>query len=204
MLQSFLSKLFKKEIGWRYSRTVAMGKAGKKYLFCSGLSSGPNFRFGTGSRGIEISRDSPGRDKKGYFKHGTVQDGIEPSRDWTGQFGRDWDTTGLHGTALIYYGIARDGMQKRFYTVFCTVHSKHSQCFLWYDCTFCTVLYANVTACHGMDELYPFIEWGAEKNKHTCVQRSSSSGVFVTFPSCCSNYCVTPHKKNEYTSPSRQ
>ena len=46
-----------------------------------GLSSGPDFRLGTGSRGIEISQDSPGRDKKGYFKHGTVQDGIEPSRD---------------------------------------------------------------------------------------------------------------------------
>ena len=30
MLRSFLSKLFKKETGWRYSRTVAMGKTEKK------------------------------------------------------------------------------------------------------------------------------------------------------------------------------
>ena len=30
MLQSFISKLFKKETGSRYSRTAAMGKTGKK------------------------------------------------------------------------------------------------------------------------------------------------------------------------------
>ena len=47
----------------------------------SGLSSGPNFRLGTGSRGIEIFRDFTRRHKKVYLKHGTVQDGIEPSRD---------------------------------------------------------------------------------------------------------------------------
>ena len=41
----------------------------------------PNFRLGVGSRRIEISRDCPGRDKKGYFKHGTVHDWIEPSLD---------------------------------------------------------------------------------------------------------------------------
>ena len=35
--------------------------------FKPGLSSGPNFRLGTGSRGIEISRDSPGRDKKVFL-----------------------------------------------------------------------------------------------------------------------------------------
>ena len=35
MLQSFLSKLLKKEIGWRYSRTAAMGKTRKKCLFFS-------------------------------------------------------------------------------------------------------------------------------------------------------------------------
>ena len=33
MLQSFLSKLFKEDIGWRYSRTAAMGNTGTKCLF---------------------------------------------------------------------------------------------------------------------------------------------------------------------------
>ena len=33
MFQSFLSKLFKNETGWRYCRTAAMGKTGKKCLF---------------------------------------------------------------------------------------------------------------------------------------------------------------------------
>ena len=59
--------------------TSSMIDSKLSHLICkvSGLSSGPNFRLGTGSRGIEITRDSPGRDNKGYFKHGTVQDGIE-------------------------------------------------------------------------------------------------------------------------------
>ena len=34
MLQSFVSKLFKKEIGWRYSRTAPMGKTGRKKNVC--------------------------------------------------------------------------------------------------------------------------------------------------------------------------
>ena len=33
MLQSFLSKLFKKYSGWRYARTAAMGISGKKGIF---------------------------------------------------------------------------------------------------------------------------------------------------------------------------
>lgn len=34
--------------------------------------SGPSFCLGTVSRGIKTSPDSPGRDRKGQFKHGTV------------------------------------------------------------------------------------------------------------------------------------
>ena len=49
MLQSFLSKLFKKEIGWRYSRTAAMEKRGEKVCFvriiCSRCCTRRNLRF---------------------------------------------------------------------------------------------------------------------------------------------------------------
>ena len=57
--------------------------------------------------GIQISRDCTGRDcdTTGLWYHGDFS-------------GRDWDTTGLHGTVFTYCGIARDGIQKRFCTVF--------------------------------------------------------------------------------------
>ena len=136
-----------------------------------------------------------GRDKKGYLKHGTVQDGIERdnvdgieiSRDCTG---RDWDTTGLHGTRLIYYRIARDGMKKRFDTVFVRYTASTS---VSYDTIAFLVLlsYANVIGCHGMDELYPFIEWGAEKHH---ILRTTFFIWRLHITSCCSNDCCgTPH-----------
>ena len=90
------------------------------------MSARPNFRFGTESRGIEISRDSPGRDKKGYestrryrtgLNYHEIQreklDGSEISPDCTiprDGIPRDENCTALHGTALRYYGFLRDGI----------------------------------------------------------------------------------------------
>ena len=106
-----------------------MGKAGKKCLFCSGLSSGPNFRFGTGSRGIEISRDFPGRNKKGFLWtglnhhgikreiwtglrfHGIARDGIKIPRDCTG---RNFTGQKTHGTPRDLIEISRDFTGRNF------------------------------------------------------------------------------------------
>ena len=122
-----------------------------------------------------------GRDKKGYLKHGTVQDGIERdnvdgieiSRDCTG---RDWDTTGLHGTRLIYYRIARDGMKKRFDTVFVRYTASTS---VSYDTIAFLVLlsYANVIGAMAWTNCIRSLS-GELKNIIYCVQRSSS-GVFT-------------------------
>ena len=45
--QSFLSKLFKKETGWRYSRTAARGENGKSLFFYVGLFVHAAIRGGT-------------------------------------------------------------------------------------------------------------------------------------------------------------
>ena len=77
---------------------------------------------------------------------------------------RDEKSTVLHGTGLRYHGI-RDGMQKRFYKVFVRYAASTVRCMILYDCTFSNVSYAEITACHGMDELYSFIAWRAQKTK---------------------------------------
>ena len=76
------------------------------------------------------------------------------------------------GTEFRYHGIARDGLYilwdctgrhaENDFTRYLYGYAASS---VSYDtiALFSTVLYANVTACHGMDDLYPFIEWGAEK-----------------------------------------
>ena len=45
-------------------------------LFFPALSSGANSRLGTVSRGIDISRDFPGRDKKGFYGTGRYRTGL--------------------------------------------------------------------------------------------------------------------------------
>ena len=105
---------------------------------------------GTGLRYHGTLRDGILRDEKSTLFHGT---GLR----YHGIL-RYEKSTVLHGTGMRYHGIARDGIFVRYTASTVCRMTLH-------DCTFSTVSYANITARHGMDELYSFIEWGAKKTK---------------------------------------
>ena len=111
--------------------------------------------------------------------HGIARDGIKIPRDFTRRYFTGRKKHGIPRDGIDINGIARDGMQKRFYTVFVR-YTASTAAFrmILYDCTLSTVIYANLTARHGMDELYLFIEWGAQKTKshaHNLLHLASSS-----------------------------
>ena len=65
-------------------------------------------RARTGSRGIEPSRDCPGRDRKGHGKHGTVQDDHEIEQESLDGIGISRGCTGLDFAGRKKHGILRD------------------------------------------------------------------------------------------------